>query len=121
MFVKYAQAFLIFPGGFGTLDELFESLTLIQTGKLSRFPVILVGSAYWNLLIERLRDETFHHGFIDAANMIRFVVVDTSIASGKTRRATGPLTFRRSGDITITDFRNRQRGRDKFAHLKHHS
>ena len=47
MFVKYAEAFVIFPGGFGTLDELFEALTLIQTGKIQNFPVILFGSAYW--------------------------------------------------------------------------
>jgi hypothetical protein len=55
MFVKYAQAFVIFPGGFGTLDELFESLTLVQTGKIDHFPVALVGSDYWNGLLEWLR------------------------------------------------------------------
>jgi len=55
MFVKYAEAFVIFPGGFGTMDELFESLTLIQTGKVRNFPVVLFGSAYWNGLIEWLR------------------------------------------------------------------
>jgi uncharacterized protein (TIGR00730 family) len=52
MFVKYASAFVIFPGGFGTLDELFESLTLIQTGKLEHFPVILFGSSYWSGLVD---------------------------------------------------------------------
>lgn len=78
MFVKYAQAFIIFPGGFGTLDELFESLTLIQTGKVSQFPVVLVGSDYWNPLVDWLRSETFHRGFIDAADMKRFTVVDTA-------------------------------------------
>src|SRR4051812_40025677 len=51
MFVKYATAFIVFPGGFGTLDELFEALTLIQTGKVTYFPVILFGSAYWGPLI----------------------------------------------------------------------
>ena len=55
MFVKYAEAFVIFPGGFGTLDELFESLTLIQTGKVHNFPVILYGRAYWQGLIDWLR------------------------------------------------------------------
>ncbi|KPV52120.1 DNA-binding protein, partial [Kouleothrix aurantiaca] len=55
MFVKYAQAFVIFPGGFGTMDELFEALTLIQTGKVQNFPVILFGSAYWQGLIDWLR------------------------------------------------------------------
>jgi uncharacterized protein (TIGR00730 family) len=52
MFVKYAEAFVIFPGGFGTLDELFEALTLIQTGKVRDFPVILFGTAYWQGLID---------------------------------------------------------------------
>jgi uncharacterized protein (TIGR00730 family) len=56
MFVKYAEAFVIFPGGFGTLDELFESLTLIQTGKIEHFPVILFGKAYWSGLIRWIRD-----------------------------------------------------------------
>ena len=55
MFVKYADAFVIMPGGFGTLDELFESLTLIQTGKVRDFPVILVGRDYWQGLIEWMR------------------------------------------------------------------
>ena len=55
MFVKYAQAFVIFPGGFGTMDELFEALTLIQTGKVQNFPVILFGTAYWQGLIDWLR------------------------------------------------------------------
>jgi uncharacterized protein (TIGR00730 family) len=52
IFVKYAEAFVIFPGGFGTLDELFEALTLIQTGKLEHFPVVLFGSAFWGGLVE---------------------------------------------------------------------
>src|SRR5688572_5545025 len=55
MFVKYAQAFVILPGGFGTLDELFEALTLVQTRKVTRFPVILFGSAYWAGLIDWIR------------------------------------------------------------------
>ena len=54
MFVKYAQAFVIFPGGFGTLDELFESVTLVQTGKIDHFPIILFGSSYWNGLLDWL-------------------------------------------------------------------
>lgn len=56
MFVKYSNAFVIFPGGFGTMDELFEALTLIQTKKVSNFPVILYGSHYWNGLMNWLRD-----------------------------------------------------------------
>ena len=54
MFVKYAQSFVIFPGGFGTLDELFESVTLVQTGKIEHFPTILFGSSYWNGLLDWL-------------------------------------------------------------------
>jgi len=55
MFVKYAQAFCVLPGGFGTMDELFEALTLVQTGKVTRFPVVLLGTAYWQGLIDWLR------------------------------------------------------------------
>jgi uncharacterized protein (TIGR00730 family) len=56
MFVKYASAFVIFPGGFGTLDELFEALTLIQTGKVHNFPIVLFGSRYWSGMLEWIRD-----------------------------------------------------------------
>lgn len=56
MFVKYAEGFVVFPGGFGTLDELFESLTLVQTGKVTTFPIVLVGTSYWGKLIDWLRD-----------------------------------------------------------------
>ena len=56
MFVKYSNAFIIFPGGFGTLDELFESLTLIQTKKIRDFPVVLYGSSYWSRMIDWIRD-----------------------------------------------------------------
>ncbi|HEU0239491.1 MAG TPA: TIGR00730 family Rossman fold protein [Micromonosporaceae bacterium] len=56
MFVKYAQAFVVLPGGFGTMDELFEALTLVQTGKVTRFPVVLMGSSYWRGLIDWMRE-----------------------------------------------------------------
>lgn len=56
MLVKYAQAFVVFPGGFGTMDELFEALTLIQTMKIDKFPIVLMGSEYWGGLIDWLRD-----------------------------------------------------------------
>ncbi|RMH18384.1 MAG: TIGR00730 family Rossman fold protein [Gemmatimonadetes bacterium] len=62
MFVKYAEAFVIFPGGFGTLDELFESLTLIQTGKVRNFPVVLFGTEYWRGMIEWIRDTVVAEG-----------------------------------------------------------
>src|SRR3954464_8904512 len=55
MFVKYAQAFCVLPGGFGTLDEMFEALTLVQTGKVTRFPVVLLGTAYWGGLLDWVR------------------------------------------------------------------
>ena len=55
MFIKYSQAFVIFPGGYGTLDELFEAVTLIQTGKISHFPVVLFGRAYWKGLLDWMR------------------------------------------------------------------
>ena len=64
MFVKYAQAFVIFPGGFGTMDELFESLTLIQTGKVRHFPVVLWGKEYWGGLLDWMRDHMAAEGKI---------------------------------------------------------
>jgi uncharacterized protein (TIGR00730 family) len=77
MFVKYAQAFVIFPGGFGTLDELFESLTLIQTGKISNFPVILYGSDYWAGLLDWLRNTMLAGGKISPADLDLMVLVDS--------------------------------------------
>jgi uncharacterized protein (TIGR00730 family) len=64
MFVKAAEAFVIFPGGFGTLDELFESLTLIQTGKILDFPVVLVGSRYWDGLLKWIRERPLKEGIV---------------------------------------------------------
>jgi uncharacterized protein (TIGR00730 family) len=69
MFVKYAQAFVIMPGGFGTMDELFEALTLVQTRKVTRFPVILFGSAYWSGLLEWIRATLLPAGKIAAADL----------------------------------------------------
>src|SRR5438477_5910830 len=66
MFVKYAEAFVIFPGGFGTLDELFEALTLIQTGRITHFPVILFGSAYWQGLRQCIHEVLLGEGKIAA-------------------------------------------------------
>lgn len=77
MFVKYAQAFVIFPGGFGTLDELFESLTLIQTGKVSHFPVVLFGSEYWTGLLEWLKTTMLAKGNIAPKDLDLFVVTDS--------------------------------------------
>jgi len=76
MFVKYAQAFVVLPGGFGTLDELFEALTLVQTGKVTRFPVVLMGSAYWRGLLDWMRDTLAADGKISPADLELIVVTD---------------------------------------------
>ena len=76
MFAKYARGFLIFPGGLGTLDELFESLTLIQTGKLSNFPMVLCGRDYWTPVWEWASSELLDRGYIDAEDLNRVVLKD---------------------------------------------
>ena len=76
MFVKYADGFVILPGGFGTLDELFESLTLIQTGKVRHFPVVLVGRAYWEGLLAWIRDTLVTHGTVDASDLDLLLITD---------------------------------------------
>jgi hypothetical protein len=76
MFVKYAQAFVILPGGFGTLDELFEALTLVQTRKVTRFPVILFGTEYWGGLISWIRSTLLEAGTINEADMDLFTLTD---------------------------------------------
>jgi uncharacterized protein (TIGR00730 family) len=69
MFVKYSQAFVIFPGGFGTLDELFESLTLIQTHKIRDFPVVMFGSRYWGGLMDWIREVALRENKVSAADL----------------------------------------------------
>ncbi len=76
MFVKYAQAFVILPGGFGTMDELFEALTLVQTHKVNQFPVILMGSDFWAPLIAWLRDTFVPRGLISPGDVDLFRVTD---------------------------------------------
>jgi hypothetical protein len=76
MFVKYATAFIVFPGGYGTLDELFEALTLIQTGKVKDFPVILFGKEYWKGLGEWLSQTVAAQGKVDARDLLLFQVTD---------------------------------------------
>jgi uncharacterized protein (TIGR00730 family) len=76
MFVKYAQAFVIFPGGFGTLDELFEALTLVQTGKIRNFPIILFGSTYWNGLLAWLRSTMLAEGKVAAPDLELITLCD---------------------------------------------
>lgn len=77
MFVRYSRGFVVLPGGFGTLDELFEALTLIQTHKIRRFPVVLVGRWFWQPLVVWLRDRLLETGKIAAEDVNRIVVVDT--------------------------------------------
>ena len=64
MFIKYSNAYIIFPGGFGTMDELFEALTLIQTKKIRNFPVVLFGSQYWQGLLQWITTTMLHEGYI---------------------------------------------------------
>jgi uncharacterized protein (TIGR00730 family) len=77
MFVKYASGFAIFPGGFGTLDELFEALTLIQTRKISRFPIVLYDSSYWNGLLDWVKGIQLAHGTISPEDLNLLVVTDS--------------------------------------------
>lgn len=77
MFVRYAQAYVVMPGGFGTIDEMFEALTLAQTGKIRHFPVILVGSDYWSGLIDWLRDKMLRAGNIGPDDVRMLHVCDS--------------------------------------------
>lgn len=76
MFVKYAVAYVIFPGGFGTMDELFEALTLVQTGKIRQFPIVLYGSDYWKGMLEWMRESMLPTGCISAEDIDLMSVVD---------------------------------------------
>jgi len=85
VFIKYSQAFVVLPGGFGTLDELFEALTLVHTGKITKFPIVLVGSEYWSGLMSWIRENVLAQGKIspgdedlltiadDAATVVRII------------------------------------------------
>ena len=78
MFVKYAQGFIVLPGGVGTLDELFEAITLIQTGKIGRFPIVLVGISYWNGMLEWIKETMLNQEQnISVSDLDLFSVVDT--------------------------------------------
>lgn len=76
MFVKYAQGFVVLPGGYGTLDELFEALTLIQTGKSTRFPIILMGTEFWGGLVDWLRETVLEAGNISPSDPDLFTLTD---------------------------------------------
>jgi hypothetical protein len=76
MFVKYAEGFVVLPGGVGTLDELFEALTLIQTGKITNFPIILLGSDFWGPLLDWLRGTVMAEGMLSAGDLALLRVTD---------------------------------------------
>lgn len=76
MFVKYAQGFIVFPGGFGTLDEFFEAMTLIQTNKVTRFPVVLIGKNYWSGLVEWIKKTMIENKTISKEDVDLFKVTD---------------------------------------------
>ena len=79
MFVKYAQAFVVMPGGFGTLDELFEAITLIQTQKIDKFPIILVGSNFWKGLLDWIRQKLYDNNKIGKQDLELVYLADTSL------------------------------------------
>jgi uncharacterized protein (TIGR00730 family) len=74
MFVKYAEGFVIFPGGFGTLDELFEALTLIQTGKVDNFPVVLYGTEYWEGMLRWIRERPLYEEKVSPEDLELLIV-----------------------------------------------
>ena len=78
MFVKYSQGFVVMPGGFGTLDELSEAITLIQTQKIARFPIILVGSEFWSGLLDWFKNTLLKNGMIAEQDLNLYRVVDTA-------------------------------------------
>ena len=84
MFVKAAEGFVVFPGGFGTLDELYESLTLIQTGKIKHFPVVLFGSEHWATMLRWTREELMAEGFISEGDLDLVSVTDDPLEAVRT-------------------------------------
>jgi uncharacterized protein (TIGR00730 family) len=82
MFVKYSQGFVVMPGGFGTLDELFEAITLIQTKKIGKFPIILVGTDYWSGLLDWIKNvmiDKFKNANPEDMNLIRVVETEDEV------------------------------------------
>ncbi len=95
MLVKYSQAFVVLPGGFGTMDEIFETATLIQTRKIERFPLVLMGAVYWQPLLCYLREVMARAGTIGAEDAVLFVLTDSPAEAVAAIRA-GARVWRRS-------------------------
>lgn len=83
MFVRYSQGFVVLPGGFGTLDELSEALTLIQTNKIGRFPIVLVDKSYWGGLVDWIKKSLLSHSYINEEDLELFAVVDNATEAVK--------------------------------------
>jgi hypothetical protein len=77
MLIRYSYAFVAFPGGFGTLDEIFEIATLVQTRKVAEFPIVLMGVDYWKEMLTFLTDSALESGTIDLSDYLRFVITDS--------------------------------------------
>jgi uncharacterized protein (TIGR00730 family) len=105
MFVKYARGFVIFPGGFGTLDELFESLTLAQTGKIEHFPIVLFGTQYWTGLLDWLKGQVLAAGAIAPGDLKLMTLTDDPEEAAE--MATRPLPMR------VADLPREQTGEPK--------
>ena len=101
MFVKAAEGFVIFPGGFGTLDELFESLTLIQTGKIGSFPVVLCDTGYWAPMLDWIRTRMLEEGLVSTADLELVSVTDMPAEAVECDRL--PLRRPRRGGIGVID------------------
>lgn len=111
MMIKYSIAFVIMPGGFGTMDELFESLTLIQTNKIKPFPVIMVGSHYWNGLLRWMDEKLVGTGNIDRRDMKLLTIVDTPEEAMKAimKNVTSSNVFQRSKTSSNGSSEHKQR------------
>ena len=96
MFVRYARAFVVLPGGVGTIDELFEALTLIQTGKVRAFPIYLVGTDYWKGLLSWMKETMLSNGCISQADIDRIILIDDpdEIADGIEQHYLRAKTFK---------------------------
>jgi uncharacterized protein (TIGR00730 family) len=115
MFVKYAQAFVVLPGGWGTMDELFEALTLVQTKKVTRFPVVLMGRWYWTGLVDWMRDTMVAEGKIgpedldlfcltdDVEEAVRYIVDADRALSGEQEAREGAATARLAADTRVEE------------------